>query len=156
VKFGSGGRIMLTAATAAVGAAVIAAAVIAAIVVLGSPTKERQRRLDAVRVDDLAAIERLIASFASLHKTLPHDLDSLAREPGYSVSANDPDSGASYEYEMLSIDSYRLCAIFKTRSSNDEPHGAYGRSFNATWVHGVGRQCFDRHADLAARAREAP
>jgi hypothetical protein len=142
---------MLTAATAAVGAAVIAA-----IVLLGSPTTERQRRLDAVRVDDLAAIERLVASFASLHKALPPDLGSLAREPGYAVMLNDPDSGAPYEYEKLSVDSYRLCAIFKTPNSNDTFLNAYERSRNATWVHGVGRQCFDRHADLAVRSHEAP
>jgi hypothetical protein len=142
---------MLTAATAAVGAAVIAG-----IVLLGSPATERQRRLDAVRVDDLASIERLVASFASLHKALPHDLDSLTREPGYAVTLNDPDSGAPYEYETLSIDSYRLCATFKTRSSNDAPRNAYRRPLNETWVHGVGRQCFDRRADLAMRSREAP
>jgi hypothetical protein len=151
VIFGSGGRIMLIAATVAV-----AAAVIAGIVLLGSPTTERQRRLDAIRVDDLGAIERLVASFASLHKALPHDLDSLAREPGYSVKLNDPDSGTRYEYETLSIDSYRLCAIFQTRSSNDEPLNAYRRPLNETWVHDVGRQCFDRRAELAGRSREAP
>jgi len=146
--FGSGGRIMLTAATAAVGVAVIAA-----IVLLGSPATERQRRLDAARVEDLEAIEQLVTSFASLHKALPHDLDSLAREPGYPLMLHDPDSGAPYEYETLKVDSYRLCAIFKTRSSDDALRNTYRRPLSSTWLHGVGRQCFDRSVDLARISR---
>ena len=139
---GPGGIMLIVAATA------VGAAVITGILMLGSPAMQRQQRLDSVRVRDLAAIELLIASYVSLHKVQPPDLESLSREPGYSVRTNDPESGVPYDYETLGADSYRLCATFKTGSSEATPRNVYGQSLGTTWAHGVGRQCFSRHTNL--------
>ena len=130
---GSGG-ILLIVATTAVGAAVIAG-----ILILGSPTVQRQQRLDSVRVEDLTTIERLISRFAALHKRLPRDLASLAREPGFSARTNDPESAVPYNYQTLGADSYLLCATFKTRSSETTSHNAYGPPLGTMWAHGIGR-----------------
>ena len=133
------GGVLLIAATAAVGAAVVAG-----ISILGSPTVQREQRLDSARIEDLTTIERLIGRFAALHKRLPPDLASLVREPGFSVRTNDPESGVPYDYQTLGADSYVLCATFKTRSSDATSHNTYGQPLGATWAHGIGRQCFTR------------
>lgn len=133
----------------AVAAAVVVAAVIAGIAVLGPPSAQRQQRLDLIRVGDLATIERLVSSFAKLHGALPRDLSSLAREPGYSIPLGDPESGKRYDYEALDAGSYRLCAIFTTRTSRETTSAnPYGGPGNDTWVHEIGRQCFSRRANL--------
>jgi hypothetical protein len=142
VTRGSGGIMLIVAATA------VGAAVVTGILMLGSPAVQREQRLDSVRVRDLAAIELLIASYAGLHKAQPRDLESLAREPGYSVRTNDPESGVPYDYETRGADSYRLCATFKTGSSEATSRNMYGQSLGATWAHGIGRQCFSRHTNL--------
>jgi hypothetical protein len=142
VTSGSGGRILLIAAATAVSGAVVAG-----IVLLGSPATQRQQRLDSLRIDDLARIERSVASFAALHKALPRDLVSLSKEPGYALRINDPESAVPYEYQTLGADSYRLCAIFRTSISTSAAPEMYGQSLGTTWAHGIGRQCFDRHAN---------
>ena len=136
----SGGVLMVVAITAVV------AAVVAGIAVLGSPAAQRQQKLDSVRVDDLAAIERLTSRFVSLHKALPRDLAALAREPGFAVRTHDPESGVSYDYQILSAESYRLCATFRARSS--EPTSFMVQPPGTTWAHDSGRQCFTRSASL--------
>jgi hypothetical protein len=148
---GSGGKLLLAAA-----AIIVAAVVIASIVVLGPPSAQRQRRLDAARVADLATIERLVGAFVRVHKVLPHDLGALAAEPGFRAPRNDPDSGAPYEYATLSTDSYSLCATFTTAGEGEAPFNTYGPSADATWAHGVGHQCFIRHADIPSKSAASP
>jgi hypothetical protein len=142
------GRPLLIAATIAV-----AAAVSAGLWALGSPATQRQQRLDATRIEDLTVIERAIATFAGLHKSLPHDLPSLAREPGFSVRIDDPESGAPYAYEILDTNTYRLCATFKTRSEDAAPYRAYGPATFTAWAHATGRQCFNAKLTAYDKAR---
>jgi hypothetical protein len=137
----SGTRLLVAGAVVAV-----CAAVIAGMVVVGSPGAQRQRKFDRARTDDLAAIERSVARFARLHKSLPRDLAALTQEPGYLVPRNDPESGTPYEYELTGADNYRLCATFDASSSR-ENENIYA-PVDDMWVHGVGRQCFSRHADF--------
>jgi hypothetical protein len=136
MSLASRGTALLVAATV-----VVVGAVVAGIVVLGSPSAQRQQRFDSVRVQDLGAIERFVTSFARIHKRLPDSFDTLTKEPGYLVPRGDPDSGAPYEYETLGRDTYRLCATFGTVSSPE--------ASESTWAHGIGRQCFDRHAEVS-------
>ena len=139
----SGGRLLITGAIAAV-----VAAVIAGIVAVGPPSRARERKLDALRVEDLAALERLIANFARVHSSLPQDLASLANEPGYSIPRSDPESGRPYEYQVLSSDHYRLCARFATRSTRETQETNYPTG--DTWSHGAGDQCFNRRVELSS------
>jgi hypothetical protein len=132
----------------AAAAAAVVAALIAGIVAVGPPHLERDRKLDQVRVTDLAATENLISSFAKVHKSLPADLGSLAQEPGYPSPRVDPESGKPYEYEVLGPDGYRLCARFATESTHDTTIYLPGKP----WFHGAGKQCFNRRVDLESRA----
>jgi hypothetical protein len=145
------GGILLVVATSAVGAAVVAG-----ISILGSPTVQRQQRLDSARVEDLTTIERLMSRFAALHKGLPRDLASLVREPGFSARTHDPESGVPYDYQTLGADSYLLCAAFRTRSSETTLHQVYGQPLDPTWAHGIGRQCFTRSTSLPIERHALP
>jgi hypothetical protein len=145
MMFGSGRAIL------AVAALIVVAAVIAGIVVLGSPATERLRRLDGARVADLQTLDRLVTGFARTHGSVPADIETLIREPGYSVPRSDPESRVPYEYRRLSAGSFQLCATFNTDSANQATQRDYAMSFNAAWAHGRGRQCFDRHTEIPKR-----
>jgi hypothetical protein len=127
----------------AIASAVVAAAVIAALVILGAPSVQRQRKMDGVRVQDLSGIASYVNGYFTRHKALPPDVSTLAKEPGYSVRQNDPETGKLYEYQILDSTSYRLCAQFATDSATDAPE-AYNPYANVTWAHAQGHQCFDR------------
>jgi len=120
---------------------VVGATLVAAIMVLDSPPRQREQRLDARRVQDLQQHENAIATYHAGHKALPDDLDALRAMPGWNLAPGDPVTGAPYGYEVLGERSYRLCAEFTTdTASADTP---YGPVVDA-WKHGAGRQCFNR------------
>jgi hypothetical protein len=129
----------------AIATAVVAAAVIAAIVKLGSPSVQRQYKLDEVRVQNLTFIAMSLNGYFSRHKELPTDLDALAKEPGYHIERSDPVTGKPYAYQILGAASYRLCADFSADSAANS--AAFAPYANVNWAHGPGRQCFDRNME---------
>ena len=133
---GAGARIL-----AFIAGATVSAAVIAGIVILGSPKRQRQLRLDERRVEDLIDIQRDVNFYWQRHKALPPDLLTLSREPGHGAPRVDPERGNPYELEITGAESFRLCAVF-TFDSSEVPEQT--RYFSKeSWTHGVGRQCFD-------------
>jgi type II secretory pathway pseudopilin PulG len=133
----TGVRILVTGVSLAV-----LAAVVAAIIVMGSPTQQRQRRLDERRVQDLSTIATTIGIYASAHEALPPDLSVLGKEPGPRRAPKDPETGAPYEYIVLGTESYQLCAVFVTPSADADTARPYQERDG--WTHGAGRQCFER------------
>jgi hypothetical protein len=126
-------------ATAAI--VVVGAAVAVGIAIVGPPGRLRDGKLDQRRVSNLEDISALVESYRQRHKALPVDLTALGQEPGARV-ATDPQSSVPYSYEVISEKSYRLCATFATDSADDRRYERYRTS--ADWMHGVGKQCFDR------------
>ena len=121
---------------------VVAATVIAAIAVLGSPAEQRKLRFDERRVSDLIGIKRAVTLYVHQHEALPPDLAALANLPGARIQTSDPETGAAYEYSVVSAKSYRLCAVFARRSEGDRTPAPY---FNESgWEHEAGHRCFDR------------
>jgi hypothetical protein len=118
--------------------AVVIGAVITAIL-LDPPGVQRQRKMDARRVEDLSSIQRATEEYWNRHKVLPTDLAMLGKEPGLRVAATDPETGSPYIYEVTGPKSYRLCAVF-ARDSSERAAGPY---FSVTWAHGAGRHCFE-------------
>jgi len=112
---------------------------------LGSPEQQRQRHLDERRVRDLSNISASINFYAGTHSALPLDLAALGKEPGPHRASNDPDTGAPYEYSVLSAESYQLCATFALPSP--ETNAPYMEHEN--WTHAAGRQCFERKQKIA-------
>lgn len=134
------GRWLLIAA-----ALVIAATVAAAIAVMGSPSAQREARLDQRRVRDLDRIADAVREHARRHGQPPADLAMLARQPGVRLAIADPVSAAPYAYRVDDARSFRLCARFgtDTAATTDEEQ----RWIDRRWLHGAGEQCFDLKVD---------
>jgi hypothetical protein len=113
---------------------VVTAAVTTGIVIIGSPTEERTRRLDARRVEDLQRLSRSVEVYHSRHKRVPETLEELSKEPGLASIPRDPLTGQAYGYRTFNARSYELCGTFDRETS-----GARSADF---WSHGAGTQCF--------------
>jgi hypothetical protein len=99
---------------------------------IGPPSEERARRLDARREMDLQRLRLAADLYWTRNSRLPMSLDELAKEAGTDIYARDPETGQPYTYVVKGSDSYELCAEF-TRES--EGRGEF-------WSHGVGRRCY--------------
>ncbi len=129
----SAGKLLLAAATLAVVAAIAAA------VMLEPPHRQREYRLDAHRVSDLAALDAAVNLYWKRHGALPTTLEALAAEPGLSA-LKDPETQAAYGYEITGSQSFRLCANF---ASGSRATDRYAGAPQLQWAHSAGRQCFD-------------
>lgn len=132
---------------AIIASVVVAATVIAAVWVIGSPSAQREVRIDQHRVHDLQQVAQLLELYQRRHGRLPPDLETLARQPGQRVAIADPVDGAPYVYEAADARRYRLCARFATDTARTRD-----TAIPDEWSHGAGRHCFDREA---GRGRDA-
>lgn len=107
----------------------------------GSPSTQREIRLDERRIRDLQAIATAVESHYQNHAALPANLGLLADAPGSRLASADPVSGEGYGYEIVDQHRYRICATFThdTSEATDEALRS-----GAPWWHGSGRHCFDR------------
>jgi len=147
VSAASPGRWLMVAASA-----VVVATVAAAVVAIGPPSAQRDARLDARRVQDLARIAELVDAHARRTGALPRDLDALAA-PGLRLPL-DPGAGGGYAYQATGTRSYRLCAVFATDTAR-----AGERLQPETmdeWSHGVGQRCFERRVAKPETDATAP
>lgn len=130
---------------AIVASGVVVATVVAAIFVMGSPSQQRDAKLDGRRVHDLNRIVQVVDHYVETHDALPPDLATLAEQPGQRLAIADPVTGARYGYEVTGQRSYRLCAVFVTDTAQTP---TTGRSWTLDdWDHAVERQCFAREVD---------
>lgn len=119
---------------AAVLLVIVALAITRGIMIIGSPSEERTRRLDARRVEDLQGISQSVEVYRTRHQQLPASLEELAAEPGLSAVQRDPVSGMPYAYRTIDSRSYELCGEFDRETADVRAAGF--------WSHGAGRQCF--------------
>jgi hypothetical protein len=113
---------------------VVAASVTTGIVIIGSPSEERTRRLDARRVEDLQRISGAVEVYHRRHQQVPASLAELSKEPGLSVIPRDPVTEQPYAYRSFNASSYELCGTFERETAD-----ASSADF---WSHGAGTQCF--------------
>ncbi len=124
---------------------VVVATLGVAMSMLGSPATQRDQKLDQRRVHDLERIVGAVRHYALTHKALPPTLDVVARQPGRNLSITDPVDRTPYEYQVTGDRKFRLCAVFITDTAKAlEDNGAWT---DDDWLHGTGRQCFDRTAN---------
>jgi len=123
-----------------VSAAVLAAVIVGA-VLLDSPAQARLRRLDERRVEHLRELAYAIDAYWTAEDRLPSSLAELPDERGYLAELVDPETGGSYNYRVLGEDSYELCAVFASETSEQ-----FETPFQDAWFHGPGRQCFELEA----------
>ena len=129
-----------------VSSAVVLAAVVGGLVLLGSPSDERERRIDERRVSDLTAIASATDLYWTRHSALPESLGELVAEPGVKIVTVDPASADTYDYRTLDSIRYELCATFDQESGeiSTEPS-------RDLWAHGAGRHCFQLDAEQLTR-----
>ena len=134
---GGPGRWLLVAA-----AVVVVATIVAAVATMGLPSTQREIRLDERRVRDLQRIVTAVNGYAEDHGSLPSDLATLAAQPGRRLAIADPVDASPYAYEPIDERTFRLCAVFTTDTA--EPPQAEDARVADEWLHGTGRQCFQR------------
>ncbi|MFH1423516.1 MAG: DUF5671 domain-containing protein [Candidatus Nealsonbacteria bacterium] len=137
---------------------VVVASIVAGFFIIGTPGEQRARRFDEQRVGDLQSLQGQIVNYWIQKEALPSGLNLLEDSiSGFFVS-KDPESQASYEYNILSPLSFELCAEFKTsvKDFNVAYKGSrvfysepmyYGSSFQQNWDHAAERTCFERTID---------
>lgn len=133
----------------------VVAAVVLGFFIVGSPSKERMRRQDEQRTNDLYAIQSQIINYWQQKGRLPSNLEELEDGLGYFTMPLDPATGEEYEYKIIDADnlSFELCADFSLKSA-DQAEAIRERSLTlagvygpGSWAHDSGRFCFERIID---------
>lgn len=139
------------------GGVVILAAITFGFTVFGSPATQRALRFDAERVSDLQMIQYQAVEYWRTKGGVPGTLDDLKDPLIGAIIPTDPKTQESYEYEMISPLSFRLCATFERASKAgvttfaEKVYYPIGGVFTQEeyWGHEAGRTCFDRTIDPA-------
>lgn len=119
--------------------------VIGGFLLIGSPSHNRELRLDNQRVTDLQNVQSEVISYWQREHMLPESLNVL-NDPlsGYHVPV-DPTTNTAYEYAKTSGNTFTLCATFTTASVTT------GRTYPSDpeqiFTHGIGRTCYSRTID---------
>ncbi|HTM67731.1 MAG TPA: hypothetical protein VL426_00375 [Candidatus Binatia bacterium] len=143
--------------TAAV-VAMVAAVIAVGLYVAGSPSKERERRFDEQRVNELQQIANAVDNAYYRDGHLPSSLEELAanKQDNYVPSIVDPATRAPYEYRTTDGDTYELCATFDDVTQQTDQYGRPQAAPVPTkpmiggvapgyrdWNHPAGRYCYE-------------
>ena len=147
----------------------VAGVVVVGLFVAGSPGKERDRRFDEQRVNELQQIANAVDASYDRTRRLPATLAEL-QTPGkneyYVPSLLDPKTGVPYEYRVAGDTGYELCATFDqpTQETNQTTAAvpprpvAYPASewpYGRDWTHPAGRHCYSLDAEAGRLVQEA-
>lgn len=125
-------------------------------VLAGSPSHQRQVRMDEQRVNDLSNIQYQVINYWQVKRDLPESLNQLVNSVNYFNLPVDPETGISYEYLRVDDLNFELCANFNQKSFNDtsgdrmisKPIYNYDYGYpSEQWTHEEGRVCFQRNID---------
>lgn len=110
-------------------------AVVAGLYLSGSPGEQRLTRIDERRVGDLRQLSSTISIYWKDSGRLPADLPVLVDGQRLGSLPTDPQTGMVYIYEIVDMNSYRLCAGFSRPSIQ--------KTSEDFWAHPAGMHCFD-------------
>lgn len=133
--------------------------------IAGSPGKERERRFDEQRVNNLQRVSSIIDMHNERVGRLPYDLGEITatRDSVYGTEPmTDPATGEPYDYNVTGEDTYELCATFDQESTGpDGKPVAYPRiapipsmvpmilaPIPKDWRHPAGYHCFSLTAQV--------
>ncbi|MDP3726473.1 MAG: DUF5671 domain-containing protein [bacterium] len=125
--------------------------------VAGSPFAERMKRFDERRIQNLQTLQYEIVNFWQTKETLPTTLDELRDDIRGFTPPQDPETGESYGYTVVSTNEFTLCAMFKAANKEvavaplrkpipASPEG-YFPAPEENWLHDAGETCFTRTID---------
>jgi hypothetical protein len=138
----------------------VLAVLVLGFIVVGSPMKQRQIRMDERRVSDLQTIQYQIIDYWRYKEELPKTTAELKNSISGFTAPLDPETEAPYEYKVLSPFKFSLCTTFnqdnpysKIKAQAEYPYSAKcvdgycGNSLNDTWEYEKGYKCFERTID---------
>lgn len=135
--------------------------------VIGTPSKQRDLRLDDRRVQDLQNIQYQVINYWQQKEILPEKISDLANPlTGYSIPVEPEfEKGKVYEYSVKGPLTFELCAEFRAPMPKGwKEYQYYGSTMpmmerdvatsypqyggtNESWDHEIGRTCFERTID---------
>lgn len=135
---------------------IVATSIVSGFFSAGSPFRERMRRFDERRVQDLQNIQWQVVNYWQRKERLPETLDMLRDDiSGYSAP-RDPENGTSYEYKVAGNLEFLLCANFQTAQTSVDgvdsrvPYSTFSSKqigLSENWAYAVGKTCFERTID---------
>jgi uncharacterized membrane protein len=131
----------------------ILAVIILGFSTFGSPSTQRDMRLDGQREMHLSDIQWQILNYWQTNEELPTTLADLTDEFNGYVAPVDPETGESYEYNELTPIAFNICATFARASnvSGKEPSlvpiDGWGGGLDPRFQHEAGHVCFTRAID---------
>lgn len=135
---------------------VVVLAIVAGFFIVGTPWEARLYRFDEQKVSDLQNIQYQVVNYWQSKEKLPVQLSDMQDSISGFIVPSDPQSGASYGYEVTGALSFKLCATFNAESQMLSPSartvplapsGVNGKGIADTWQHETGEVCFDRTID---------
>ena len=114
--------------------AIVTVCVVIGLYIAGSPTEQRQKRLDNKRISDLRDIVNGIDAYRRRHGQMPPTLGDIVEARRFTRLPTDPANGIPYSYTILDGEKYELCAQFDQPSNDD-----MAEDF---WSHTQGEQCY--------------
>ena len=119
--------------------------------IIPSPMEQTQRAFDAQRTQDLQSIQYSIDTYTSNYNKLPDHLEQI-RDTSYSrdLAFTDPETQKPYEYSIINIFTYKICATFATNTKEQTTNKksiSYDDSYfyeNREYNHPSGYFCFEK------------
>lgn len=130
----------------------VAMTVITGFFIIGSPAKERIRRFDQQRINNLQNIQSEIVNYWANKRVLPENLSALENSISGYKTPTDPLTNEPYVYSVKGSESFELCAMFGLVSSDSQnqtptaPRPIDG-GYNQNWQYNAGKTCFERTID---------
>ncbi len=142
------------------GILIVLASIVGGFIIVGSPSKQRNIRIDNQRVGDLQNIQYQIVNYWQQKEKLPASLADLSDPISNTTIPTDPESKKEYTYTVKSAKSFELCATFALKVEDTKGRGASysydmmttypsygGDGMNDNWKHDAGNICFTRTID---------
>ena len=136
--------------------AIVAASIVTGFFIVGSPKEGRLRQFDEQRVSHLQYMQSEILNYWINKGKLPVKLADLEDDLRGVRVPMDPETGVNYEYKILGMEKFSLCANFNLPTVGTRP--MIGKSMapqpaaepyygQQSWDHQAGPTCFERTID---------
>ncbi len=142
-------------------------AIVLGFMVVGSPTKQRDLKMDGTRTTDLSNVQWQLVNYWQLHGSLPKTLEELNDSISGYIVPIDPDTSKPYGYSYSLENgkhSFKICAEFARDSEDNKGRGEFGGGYTKgiatdaiysvgyldgydNWKHTKGLSCFTRIID---------
>ncbi|MFT5179531.1 MAG: hypothetical protein ACI9GH_000418 [Candidatus Paceibacteria bacterium] len=131
---------------------VIIGTIVGAFVAIGTPSEQRDARIDEQRINDLRVVQSEVIGFYTSKKRLPESIDELEDVLRGFQPPVDPESDESYKYSVNGTETFTLCADFNSKQDYLEKRREYYYDdYYGTdawiWNHIKGETCFERTID---------